>query len=138
MGDSKKRHHKIHPEEENLDQLSIRPIQADDSRQICKRYSQKNTRPHYRHRLNSPVLSCSFCSQRKCSDCMSAKFNRQTRSGDQIYKRERIHVDIPENAEAISVDYYQANCDQNDQARNDIKSEKINVNRKTGIKQMPN
>jgi len=41
MGDSKKRHHKIHPEEENLDQLSIRPIQADDSRQICKRYSLK-------------------------------------------------------------------------------------------------
>ena len=30
------------------------------------------------------------------------------------YKRERIHVDVPENAKAISVDYYQANCDQND------------------------
>jgi len=39
MGDSEQRHNKIHPEEEDLDQLSVSPIQTHDAGQICQRNS---------------------------------------------------------------------------------------------------
>ena len=41
MSDSKQRHNKIHPEEEDLDQLSVRPIQTHNAGQICQRNSLK-------------------------------------------------------------------------------------------------